>query len=73
MLSYCLNCTKNTEIKNPKDVRTKADRVMLSSKCSVCNSKKSKFLKGQEAKRLLSSSGIRAPLSQISLLGPLLF
>ena len=37
------------------------------------NSKKSKYLKEQEDKGLLSSLGIRAPLSQIPLLGPLLF
>ena len=46
---------------------------MLSSKYSVCNSKKSKFLKEQEATGLLSSLGIKTPLSQIPLLGPLLF
>ena len=50
MLSYCLNCRKNKESKNPKVLKTKNGRIMLSSKCSVCNSKKSKFLKEQEAK-----------------------
>ena len=46
---------------------------MLLSKCLVCNSKKSKFLKEQEARGLSSSLEIRTPLSQISLRGPLLF
>ena len=46
---------------------------MLLSKCSVCNSKKLKFLKEQEARGLLSSLGIRAPLGKIPLLGSLLF
>ena len=73
MLSYCLKCRKNTESKNPKVVRTKNGRIMLLSKCSVCNSKKSKFLKEQEPRGLLSSLGIRTPLSQIPLLDPLLF
>ena len=50
MLSYCLKCRKNTESKNPKVVRTKNGRIMLLSICAVCNSKKSKFLKEQEAK-----------------------
>ena len=45
MLSYCLKCRKNTESKNPKVVRTKNGRIMLLSKCSVCNSKKSKYVK----------------------------
>ena len=73
MLSYCLKRRKNTESKNPKVVRTKNGRIMLLSKCSVCNSKKSKFLKEQEPRGLLSSLGIRTPLSQIPLLDPLLF
>ena len=63
MLSYRLKRRKNTESKNPKVVRTKNARIMLLSKCSVCNSKKSKFLKEQEPRGLLSSLGIRTPLS----------
>ena len=50
MLSYCLKCTKNTESKNPEVVRTKNGRMMLLSKYAVCNSKKLKFLKEQEAR-----------------------
>ena len=73
MLSYYLKCRKNTQSKNPEVVKTKNGRVMLLSKCSVCNSKKLKFLKEREARGLLSSLGIRTPLGQISLLGPLLF
>ena len=46
---------------------------MLSSKCAVCSSKKSKFLKEQEAKRLLSSLGLKVPLSKVLLLGEILF
>ena len=46
---------------------------MLLSKWAMFNSKKSKYLKEQEDKGLLSSLGIRAPLSQIPLLGSLLF
>ena len=46
---------------------------MVLSKYAVCNSRKSKFLKEQGARGLLSSLGIRTPLSQIPLLDPLLF
>ena len=46
---------------------------MLLSNSVVCNSKKSKFIKQQEASGLLSSLGIKTPLSKISLVGPLLF
>ena len=73
MLSYCLKCRKNTESKYPIAVRTKNGRIMLSSKCVVCNSRKLKFIKEQEARGLLSSLGITKPLSQFPLLGPLLF
>ena len=73
MLSYCLKCRKSTESKNPKVARTKNGRIMLLSKCAVCNSKKSKFLKQQEASGLLSSLGIKKPLNKIPLSGPLLF
>ena len=55
MLSYCLKYRKNTESKNPKVVRTKNGRIMLLSKCAVRNSKKSRFLKKQEAEVVLSN------------------
>ena len=73
MLSFCLKCRKNAESKNLKVVRTKKKRTMLLSKCLVCNRKKSKFLKGQDARGLLSSLGIRTPLSKVLSIGPLLF
>ena len=49
MLSYCLKCRKNRESENPKVARTKNGRVILLSQCAVCDSKKSKFVKQQEA------------------------
>ena len=55
MLPYYLKCRKNTESKNPKALKTKNRRIMLLSKCEVCDSKKSKFIKQQKASRLLSS------------------
>ena len=73
MLSYCLKNRKNTKSKNPEVVKRKYKRIILLSKCSLCNSKKSKFVIEQEARGLLSSLRIRAPLNQISLLGPILF
>ena len=39
MSLYCLKCTKNTESKIPKVVKTKNGRIMLLSKCAVCGSK----------------------------------
>ena len=73
MLSYCLRCRKNSESKNPIVVKNKSERIMLSSKSEVCDSKKSKFIKEQEASGLLSSLGIKTPLSKIRFVGLLLF
>ena len=73
MLLYCLKCWKNTESKNPKLVRIKNGRIMLLSKCEVCDSEKSEFIKEQEASGLLISLGIKTLLSKIPLLGSLLF
>ena len=72
MLLYCVKCRKNTESKKPKVVRIKNGTKMLLSKCEVSDSKISKFMKEQEANRLLSGLGIRTPLSKIPLVGPLL-
>ena len=52
---YCLKYRKNTENKNPKVVETKNWTIMLLSKCTMSDSKKSKSIKEQEASRLLSN------------------
>ena len=54
-------------------VETRNGRLMLSSKCAICDSKKSRFKKKQEAKVLLSNLGIKTPLSKIPFLGDILF
>ena len=46
---------------------------MLWSKCAICGSKKSGFIKEQEAKGILSNFGLKTPLSKIRLLGDILF
>ena len=46
---------------------------MILSKCEICGSKKSRFIKNQGAKGLLSKLSIRTPLSKIPLLGDILF
>ena len=70
MLTYC---KKNTKNKDAKMVKTKNGRLALSSKFAVCGTKKSKIMKEQEAKGLLSNLGIKTPLSKIALLRDLLF
>ena len=46
---------------------------MILSKCVICGRKKSRFIKNQEAKGLLSNLGITTPLSKVSILGDILF
>ena len=71
MKTYCLKCRKDTENIDLKIVRTKNNRLVMQSKCSVCRIKKPRFLKEQETKRLLSNLGIKTPLSKIPLLNVL--
>ena len=59
MLSYYLKCRKNTESKNAKVLKTKNERIMLLSKCAVFISRKSKFIKEQEARGVLNNLGIK--------------
>ena len=73
MLSYCLKCKKNTESINPKVLKTTNGKTMILPKCPLCTSKKSKFIKEQQAKGLLSNLGLRTPLNKIPLLGDILF
>ena len=73
MLSYCLKCKKTTESIDPKVSATSNGKAMILSKCAICGSKKSKFIKKQEAKGLLSNLDIRTPLSKIPILGDILF
>ena len=73
MKSYCFKCRKDTENINPKVLGTSNGKVMILSKCATCGSKKSRFIKNQEAKGLLSNLGIRTPLSKVPILGDILF
>ena len=73
MLSYCLKCKKNTESINPIVSKTSNGQTIILSKCAICDSKKSKFIKEQQAKVLLSNLGIKTPLNKIPLLGDILF
>ena len=73
MKFYCLKCRKNTENINPRVSNTSNGKTMILSKCAICGSKKSRFIKNQEAKGLLSNLGVRTPLSKVLLLGDILF
>ena len=73
MPSYCLKCRKNTESINPKISKTNNGKTMILSKCAICGSKKSRFIKNQEAKGLLSNLGLKTPLSKVPILGYISF
>ena len=73
MKSYCLKCRKDTENTNPRVSGTSNGKAMILSKCRIYSNKKSRFIKNQEAKELLSNLGLIAPLSKIPLLDDILF
>ena len=73
MKSYCLECKKYTKNINSQVSGISNGKMMILSKCAICGTKKSKFIKKQEAKGLLSKLGIKTPLSKIPLLGDILF
>ena len=73
MLSYCFKCRRNIKTINPKVSKTTNGKAIILSTCAKCGRKKSKFIKEQEAKGLLSNLDLRTPLNKISVLGDILF
>ena len=73
MKSYCLKCRKDTENINSRVSNTSNGKIMILSKCAIYGSKKSRFIKSQEAKGLSSNLGLRTPLSKVPMLGDILF
>ena len=73
MKSYCLKCRKDTENINPRVSNASNGKKTILSKCATCDSNKSKFIKNQEAKGLLSNLGVRTQLSKVPILGDILF
>ena len=72
MLPFCLMCKTNTENLDPKVLKTKNHRTMLPPTYALSGSSKSRFMKEQEAKGILSSSGLKTLLSKIPLFGEIL-
>ena len=73
MKIHCLKCRKDTENILSKVSKTSNDRTLILLDCAKCRSKKSRFVKEQKAKGLLSNLGIRTPLSKVPILGDILF
>ena len=66
-----LKCRKDTENINSRVSKTSNNRTIL-SKCAKCGSKKSRFIKNQKAKGLLSNFCIRTPLNKVPILDDIL-
>ena len=73
MLSHCLKCGENTKSISPLVSKGINGGTITLSKCVVCNTKKTRFIKKQEAKGLLSNLGIRTLLIKIPILRDVLF
>ena len=73
MESHCLKCEKNTENIDPKISSTSNGKAMILSNCAICGSKKSGFVKHEEAKGVLSKLGIKTLLNKVPILGDILF
>ena len=63
-----MKCRKDIEYIDSQMVRTKNNRLVMQSKCPVCGIKKSRSVKEQQAKGLLSNLAIKTPLIKIPLL-----
>ena len=66
--TYCLSCRKYTKNTDPIIVKSENERPMIQSNCAICGSEKSRFIKEQQAKELLSNLGIKTALSKVPLL-----
>ena len=64
---------KNTKNINPAVSETSNGKIMLLSKCAISDSKKSGFIKKQEASVILSNLSLKTPLRKVPLLGDILF
>ena len=73
MKSYCLKCRKDTENIDPRVSNKSNGRKTILSKYAICGSKKSRFIKDQETKGLLSNLGVKTPLSKVPILGDAFF
>ena len=66
--TYCLVCRKYPKNINPKIVRNRQNRSIIQLNCAICGSKKSRFIKEQQAMGILSNLGIKTPFNKVPLL-----
>ena len=62
-MNTCLVCKKYTGNINPKVIKTKNNRKMMLSRCSICNNKKSAFV--SQGSGLRDSLGLNTPQNRM--------
>ena len=62
-ITYCISCKKDTRNIDPKVVKTKNNRQMMLSKCSICNNKNSTFI--SQGSGLFDSLGLNKPQNRM--------
>ena len=59
MNTYCLSCKKDTKNIYSKVIKTKNNKKMMLSRCSICNNKKSTFTaEPSSSERISQGSGL---------------
>ena len=61
-ITYCLSCKKNTKNIDPKVIKTKNNKRVI-SRCSICNNKKSIFI--SHGSGLFDSLGLNTPQNRM--------
>ena len=62
MNTYCLKCKKSTKDLNSKGFITKNKRYIVKSICTICKSKKPKFVSKKQAQGFLSDLFSKIPI-----------
>ena len=63
VLTYCLSCKSDTINIDPKVIKTKNNKRVIISRCSICNDKKSIFI--SQGSGLLDNLGLNTPPNRI--------
>ena len=62
-ITYCLSCKKNNKNIDPKVIKTKNNKRVVISRCSICNNKKSIFI--SQGSGLFDSLGLNRPQNRM--------
>ena len=62
-ITYCLSCKKDTKNIDPKVIKTKNNKQVTISRCSICNIKKSIFI--SQGSGVFDSLGLNTPQNRM--------